>query len=109
MLRRPFVYSGGELSYLRAVGARVDDDGRCTAEEFRRIAALVDGLDGEALAAVSPFDRGWSSGAVASNAIVRACLAASGAGGYYASDTNIADGIIAALAGRSADAAHAGI
>ncbi len=99
-LDRPFIYSGGELSYLRAIGAAVGEDGRCSEAEFGRVAFWVDGLGAEDLRQVSPFDPGWSSGAVASNAIVRACLARCGAGFYYASDVNIADGIIASLAGR---------
>jgi hypothetical protein len=99
-LDRPFIYSGGELSYLRAIGAAVGKAGRCSEAEFRRVARWVDGLAAEDLGQVSPFDPGWSSGAIASNAIVRACLARCGAGFYYASDVNIADGIIASLAGR---------
>jgi hypothetical protein len=99
-LDRPFIYSGGELSYLHAIGAAVGADGRCGEAEFRRVAGWVDSLPTEDLGQVSPFDPGWSSGAVASNAIVRACLTQCGAGFYYASDVNIADGIIASLAGR---------
>jgi hypothetical protein len=101
-MRRPFVYSGGELSYLLAMGAAVDADGRCGAAEFARIADEVDALEYEALERRSPFDPGWVRGAVASNAIVRACLARSGLDHYYASDVNIADGIICALAARAA-------
>lgn len=108
-MARPFVYSGGELSYLRALGAAVGQDGRCTAAEFHRVAARADCMAAPELAGLSPFDAGWSSGAVASNAIVRACLEQCAAGFYYASDVNIADGIIASLAGRSLDAAHAGL
>ena len=100
-LARPFVYSGGELSYLRQIGAELGAAGRCAEAEFRRVAARVDAMPAAELPAVSPFDPGWSSGAVASNAIVRACLQAAGSGFYYASDINIADGVIAALAGRS--------
>lgn len=101
----PFIYSGGELSYLRAAGAAVDPDGRCTAAEFLRVAAHVDAMDATALRTLSPFDPGWSRGAVASNAIVGACLARSGSGFYIASDVNIGDGIIRRLAGNAADAA----
>jgi hypothetical protein len=50
---------------------------------------------------LSPFDAGWCSGAVASNAIVRACLEQCDCGYYFASDINIADGIISSLARRS--------
>jgi hypothetical protein len=103
---RPFIYSGGELSYLRAMGAAVGGDGRCGADEFMRIAASVDALELDALEALSPFDEGWMRGAVASNVIVRALLLESGVDHYYASDINIADGIIAALAGRAAHAAN---
>ena len=97
-LDRPFIYSGGELTYLRALGAAVDGEGACTAAEFERVARHFDGLDAAAQQALSPFDAGWTSGAVASNAIVRAALSASGAGHYIASDINIADGIIVSLA-----------
>ena len=45
---------------------------------------------------------GWVRGAIASNAIVRACLERSGVDHYYASDTNIADGIISGVAARAA-------
>jgi len=108
-LDRPFIYSGGELSYLRALGAMLGDGGFCTAEEFSRVAAWVDGMATGELERYSPFDAGWCSGAVASNAIVRACLEQCGCGYYYASDVNIADGIISSLAGRSQHAAHAGL
>lgn len=104
-MRGPFIYSGGELSYLRAAGAKLDEEGRCTAAEFLRIAARVDAMGAEQLRDVSPFDPDWSRGAVASNAIVRACLARSGSDFYYASDVNIADGIIRRLAGSAVDAA----
>lgn len=104
-LHGPFIYSGGELSYLRAAGAAVGLDGSCTAAEFRRIAARIDALDAARLPEVSPFDPGWSRGAVASNAIVRACLARSGSGYYVASDVNIGDGIIRRLAADVPDAA----
>jgi hypothetical protein len=101
-MRRPFVYSGGELSYLRAMGAAVGEDGRCEASEFVRVADEVDGLDYEVLERRSPFDPAWVRGAVASNAIVRACLKRSGCSHYYASDINIADGIISGVAARAA-------
>lgn len=108
-MRGPFVYSGGELSYLRAAGARLDQEGRCTATEFLEVAARVDAMNAEQLQGVSPFDPGWSRGAVASNAIVRACLARSGSDFYYASDVNIADGIIRRLAGSAGNAASPGL
>jgi hypothetical protein len=107
-MRRPFVYSGGELSYLIAFGARVGRDGRCEAGEFFRLAAEVDAMELEAMERRSPFDPGWVRGAVASNAVVKAMLIESGADHYYASDVNIADGIIAGIAeGRVADAPNA--
>ncbi|HEV7276249.1 MAG TPA: hypothetical protein VGN80_08175 [Devosiaceae bacterium] len=104
-LQGPFIYSGGELSYLRAAGATVGPDGRCAAAEFLRVAARVDAMDDAELRTVSPFDPGWSRGAVASNAIVRACLARSGSAFYIASDVNIGDGIIRRLASNAADSA----
>ncbi len=107
-LVRPFIYSGGELSYLRALGASVGDDGFCEAGEFLRLAAQVDAMELAELERVSPFDAGWCSGAVASNAIVRACFERSGAGHYFASDVNIADGVIRSLAGRNSGAREAG-
>lgn len=108
-LDRPFIYSGGELSYLRALGAVLGEDGFCTAQEFFRVADRVDAMAEGELERLSPFDAGWCSGAVASNAIVRACLQRSAHGYYFASDVNIADGIISSLAGRSIHAAHAGL
>ena len=109
-MRRPFIYSGGELSYLIAFGASVDRDGRCEAEEFFRLAAEVDAMELDELEMRSPFDAGWVRGAVASNAIVKAMLIESGADHYYASDVNIADGIIAGIAaGRVAHAPNAGL
>lgn len=108
-VRRPFVYSGGELSYLRAFGARVAPDGRCEAAEFFRVAAEIDAMELDTMERLSPFDGGWMRGAVASNAIVGAMLIAGGLDHYYASDVNIADGIIAGLAGRAAHASHAGL
>jgi exopolyphosphatase/pppGpp-phosphohydrolase len=100
-LGRPFVYSGGELTYLRALGAEVDAAGRCPADEFLRVAALIDAMEAAEQQHVSPFDAGWTSGAVASNAIVRAVLEQARVSFYTASDINIADGIISSLAGRS--------
>ena len=108
-LSRAFIYSGGELSYLKKLGAGVGEGGRCDADEFNRVAALADRMSPAELVEVSPYDAAWSTGAVASNAIVRACLERCGAGHYFASDINIADGIIASLAGRSSDAADTGI
>src|SRR5690606_16117256 len=61
-MERPFIYSGGELSYLRALGARLGPDGRCPTAEFERIAALVDRLENAELEARSPFDPGWMRG-----------------------------------------------
>jgi hypothetical protein len=107
-MRRPFIYSGGELSYLVAFGARVEAHGRCAANEFFRLAARVDAMELEEMEGLSPFDGGWVRGAVASNAIVKAMLLHSGVDHYFASDVNIADGIIASLAGRAANASHAG-
>jgi hypothetical protein len=105
---RPFVYSGGEQSYLLAFGARVDSEGRCGRDEFFRLAAAVDAMELAEMEALSPFDRGWVRGAVASNAIVKAMLMTSAADHYYASDVNIADGIIAGIAaGRMAHAPDA--
>jgi hypothetical protein len=97
-MRRPFVYSGGELRYLVAFGARVDGTGRCEAEEFLRLSAAVDVMGLEEMEERSPFDAGWVRGAVASNAIVKAMLIETGADHYYASDVNIGDGIIAGIA-----------
>jgi hypothetical protein len=99
-LFQPFIYSGGELTYLRALGADVDDAGRCLAPEFLRVSGAFDAMDTDDQQRVSPFDAGWTSGAVASNAIVRACLARAAVPSYIASDINIADGLIASLAGR---------
>jgi hypothetical protein len=99
-----FVYTGGEFSYLRALGAAIAGDGSCAASEFLRVAEIADGMDFATLERLSPFDAGWMSGAVASNAIMRACLVRSGAAHYYASDINIGDGIIARLSGRRAPA-----
>lgn len=106
---RPFIYSGGELSYLKKLGARLGRGGHCTAREFERVAARADAMTAAELVTVSPFDAAWSTGAVASNAIVRACLRQSAAGYYFASDVNIGDGIIASLAGRRSHAANAGL
>jgi hypothetical protein len=108
-MHRPFIYSGGELSYLVSLSADVDEDGRCAADEFLRIASVVDRMEIEELERKSPFDAGWIRGAVASNAIVKACLAKSGVDHYYASDFNIADGIISGLAGRAIHASSPGL
>lgn len=102
-MERPFIYSGGELSYLLALGAEVGGDGRCTTAEFERVAAIVDATPNAGLERYSPFDPGWMRGAVASNAIVLACLQRAGVDHYFASDVNIADGIIAGLAHRLAE------
>lgn len=108
-MERPFVYSGGELSYLLALGTRVARDGRCATDEFLRVAAMVDSMEYDELEAFSPFDPGWIRGAAASNAIVRACLEKAELDHYYASDINIADGIISGLARRAPNASHAGL
>lgn len=104
-----FLYSGGELSYLRAIGARLGAGGRCSRDEFDRVASRVDGLPLRTLAALSPYDAGWIGGAVASNAIVRALFLVTGADHYHASDLNIADGIVSGLARRAERAADPGL
>jgi hypothetical protein len=106
---RPFIYSGGELSYLIALGARLGAEGRCSTAEFERVSSFVDATGLDALEPYSPYDAGWIKGAVASNVIVRACLEKGGLDHYYASDVNIADGIISGLAGRAPDATDTGL
>lgn len=101
-----FVYSGGERAYLNALGAELDDEGMCSADEFLRVTTPLANMSVEQLEALSPFDAGWMRGAIASNLIVEAALEVSGADVFIASDLNIADGIIQALMGDQGDDAN---
>jgi exopolyphosphatase/pppGpp-phosphohydrolase len=96
---RRFVYTGGEKRYLQSLGIRLDPRGFCRADDFRALARRLETLTQDELDRLSPFDTGWMSGAIASNLIVEACLDLSGADRFLPSDLNIADGVIAGLAG----------
>lgn len=98
--QRPFIYSGGERGYLKKLGARLGDNGLCSRSEFIRVTSRLELLSLEELEALSPFDPKWMHGAIASNILVGALLEASGQDHFYASDLNIADGILGQIAAK---------
>lgn len=89
-----FVYTGGERTYLNAVGASINNQGQCLASEFRKISQKILSLQIDEMEMMSPFGKGWMTGAVASNCIVEASLDVSGSSFFYPSDQNIAHGLI---------------
>lgn len=97
----PFVYTGGEATYLTAMGLRLGAEGRCEATAFRGIAARLAAMDEEALERLSPFGPRWMTGAIASNCIVLAALATREFDHFHASDVNVADGVALAFAEES--------
>jgi exopolyphosphatase/pppGpp-phosphohydrolase len=99
---KTFVYTGGEVTYLRKQGAVLGAEDVCAKDEFLRVSRELARLPSAELEARSPFDKSWMSGAVASNCIVEAAFRASGAPVFYPSDQNIAHGMIRKLMGRTA-------
>lgn len=93
-----FIYSGGELTYLRAVGATLGASNQCSMLEFRKVSSRLASLELAELEALSPFGHGWMSGAIASNCIVEACLEVSGSDYFHPSDVNIAHGLVGLVA-----------
>jgi hypothetical protein len=89
-----FVYTGGEVTYLNAVGAKINEHGQCLASEFTRMSRRILSLPIDEMEMMSPFGKGWMTGAVASNCIVEASLAKSRSPFFYPSDQNIAHGLI---------------
>ena len=89
-----FIYTGGELTYLKAVGGKVAKSGRCFENEFKRISNKILKMEIGQMEKISPFDKGWMTGAVASNAIVEAFFKKSGSEYFYPSDQNISHGLI---------------
>jgi exopolyphosphatase/pppGpp-phosphohydrolase len=94
-----FVYTGGELTYLRSLGLEVPA-GHCERAEFEVLANRLAQLDEAALARLSPFDPRWMTGAVASNCVVTAMLDKASAAYFIASDLNIAQGLVRAIGHR---------
>lgn len=90
----PFMYTGGERSYLSKLGVALSDDGVCRKADFVHCAKQVAALDEMELETRSPFGPGWMHGAVASNCIVEAYLAKSNTHQFVASDVNIAHGLL---------------
>ncbi|GGK31712.1 hypothetical protein [Salinarimonas ramus] len=96
--RAAFVYTGGEATYLAAMGVHLGADGRCEAGAFEAMAARLARMEPDALERSSPFGRRWMTGAVASNCIVLAALRTRELAHFYASDANVADGLALAHA-----------
>jgi exopolyphosphatase/pppGpp-phosphohydrolase len=90
-----FVYVGGELKYLRSLGARLGAGGRCTRTEFLKIARELETQEVDQMEKNSPFGPGWMAGANASNLVVEICLEQSVSDFFIPSDINIGDGFIA--------------
>lgn len=97
----PFLYSGGEKTYLERLYVPVAADGMCRKSDFIDAAKWVAATDLASLEAISPFGPGWMRGAVASNCIVEAYLRQCGAEAFIASDINIADGVFRQLVARA--------
>ncbi|PWI04568.1 exopolyphosphatase [Streptomyces sp. NWU339] len=93
----PFVYTGGELAYLRHFGVPVHE-GRCTRDDFTTLTRRLEGLTVDQLMRDSPYDPKWMKGAIASNCIVMALLDRSGTDGFVPSDLNIGDGLASQVA-----------
>ncbi|QIB42665.1 exopolyphosphatase [Streptomyces aureoverticillatus] len=89
-----FMYTGGELTYLRHFGVPVRG-GRCARDAFTTLAHRLEGLTVDQLMRDSPYDPKWMKGAIASNRIVMALLDRSGADAFVPSDLNIGHGVAA--------------
>lgn len=99
--RAPFVYTGGEATYLAAMNIPMGPDGRCEAQTFRALAQRLAAMEAEALEQLSPFGPRWMTGAIASNCIVLAALRTRELDHFFASDINVADGVALAYATES--------
>jgi hypothetical protein len=88
----PFVYTGGELTYLLHFDVPLVD-GRCHRNAFISLAQRLERLPVDQLMQDSPYDPKWMKGAIASNCIVRALLDRSGTEAFVPSDLNIGHGV----------------
>lgn len=94
---RQFVYTGGELTYLRHFGVPLVD-GYCDRYAFADLADRLEQLSVGELVHDSPFDPNWMKGAIASNCIVLALLDHAGLQRFVPSDLNIGHGLAAQIA-----------
>lgn len=94
---RRFMYTGGELTYLRHFGVPLVD-GHCDHAAFGALARRLERLSVGELVHASPFDPNWMKGAIASNCIVQALLDHSGVEQFAPSDLNIGHGLAAQVA-----------
>lgn len=94
---RHFVYTGGELTYLRHFEVPVVD-GYCDRAAFAGLARRLEQLSVSELVQNSPYDPNWMKGAVASNCIVLALLDRAGIQQFAPSDLNIGHGLAAQAA-----------
>jgi hypothetical protein len=89
-----FAYTGGERAYLVALDVPVEPDGYCLIRHFEAMADRLESLSVQELERLSPFDPGWMQCAIASNCLVLALLAKSGARTFVASDLDICHGLL---------------
>lgn len=92
----PFVYTGGEETYLRKLGI-ILKNGFCSKDYFVTLSEILAQKNNNQLFALSPYDPAWMSGAIASNSIVIACLNKSKTEQFLPSDFNIGHGLVGAV------------
>lgn len=91
-----FIYTGGELTYLQHLDVPVVG-GLCRRDDFEAVHETMRQLGPAELGALSPYDAGWMSGAVASNCFVVSLLRHNDLQHFAPSDLNISHGMILSL------------
>lgn len=94
-----FIYTGGEETWLRHMGVVLDGDGACARHDFENLSRRILEKTQAELESLSPFDKNWMAGVIASHAIVEGALKASGQDRFFPSDRNIAHGLICEIMG----------
>lgn len=94
---RNFIYTGGERNYLEKAKVSLREDGYCTGANFAALATKMALCETQNLASLCDLDLKWLGGAVASNCIVLAALRKSKAAGFWATDFNIAQGLVSSV------------
>lgn len=97
---RPFWYTGSESKYLKHLGVPLTDKEYCRLHDFQFMAQWLHQTPRDFLQALSPFDRPWMNGAIASNCIALALMKSRRQSGMYASNFNISHGLILEVCGE---------